>query len=402
MTYFRDVYKKRGNWWGATSKEQYLNVAKKYFEDYLLNSPTADTITLNNIEVMAGVQENKDDPNKITKYFLIGLDTEVNPGQLIYWYNDYWLVLQKEKRSFEAYNKVLAVRCNHNIKWIDSYGVLNETPAYLFGGMDNRVEDNFRIASGLMVMPQANKNIEIILPYMPIQSEQRFIIRNEAWRVLERDLVSVNGILYMYLIEDLVDSFTDNTTDSIADYDRIDSSTIDLGLTILNLAVGESFSFNPVLYKSGKAIAGAQFTYSSVGANIYFSISSNTILGLTFGSATIIVSSVDQPDLQATCTVNVLASGTPVVILQLVGDESIKWGRTRTYTALYNDGGVPSEVAATFTLINNESNLVSFVSQDSTSCSIIGNVDNLSGTVILRATTAYGTVDKTISVVSVW
>ena len=270
---------------------------------------------------------------------------------------------KKKKRSFEAYNKVLAVRCNHNIKWIDSYGVLNETPAYLFGGMDNRVEDNFRIASGLMVMPQANKNIEIILPYMPIQSEQRFIIRNEAWRVLERDLVSVNGILYMYLIEDLVDSFTDNTTDSIADYDRIDSSTIDLGLTILNLAVGESFSFNPVLYKSGKAIAGAQFTYSSVGANIYFSISSNTILGLTFGSATIIVSSVDQPDLQATCTVNVLASGTPVVILQLVGDESIKWGRTRTYTALYNDGGVPSEVAATFTLINNESNLVSFVSE---------------------------------------
>ena len=402
MTYFRDVYKRRGNWWGETSKEQYLNVAKKYFEDYLLNSPTADTITLNNIEVMAGVQENKDDPNKITKYFLIGLDTEVNPGQLIYWYNDYWLVLQKEKRSFEAYNKVLAVRCNYNIKWIDSYGVLNETPAYLFGGMDNRVEDNFRIASGLMVMPQANKNIEIILPYMPIQSEQRFIIRNEAWRVLERDLVSANGILYMYLIEDLVDSFTDNTTDSIADYDRIDSSTIDLGLTTLNLAVGESFSFNPVLYKSGKAIAGAQFTYNSVGAGIYFSITSNTIVGLAFGSATIIVSSVDQPDLQATCTVNVLASGTPVVILQLVGDESIKWGRTRTYTALYNDGGVPSEVAATFTLINNESNLVSFVSQDSTSCSIIGNVDNLSGTVILRATTVYGTVDKTISVVSVW
>ena len=402
MTYFRDVYKKRGSWWGATSKEQYLSAAQKYFEDYLLNSPTADDITINNIDVRAAIQDNKDDPNKITKYFLVGLDVGIRPGQLIYWYNDYWLVLQKEKRSFEAYDKALAIRCNYTLKWIDDFGVLNQTPAYLFGGMTNRVEDNFRIASGLMVMPQANKNLSIILPYYPIKSEQRFIIRSEAWRVLERDLVSVDGILYMYLLEDLVDSFTDNTTDSIADYDSLNNSYIDIGLSTLNLEVAETFSFNPILYKNDKRIDGAQFTYSSFGDGFYITINNNSITGLALGNTTLVISSVDQPDLQAICTINIVLSSTQTSVLQLVGDETIKWGRTRTYTVLYNTGGVPTEIAATFTLINNETNLVSFVTQDATSCTIKGNLENLAGIITLRATTAYGVVNKEISVVSVW
>ena len=154
------------------------------------------------------------------------------------------LYCAKKKRSFEAYNKVLAIRCNYLLNWIDDYGVLRQIPAHLLGAMSSRVEDNFRIASNLLVVPQANKNLKIILPYYPIKSEQRFIIHEEAWRVLERDLTSVNGgVLYLYLMEDLVDSSDDNIEEDIADIDKLNSSKIDLGIDSLNLEIGTNFYF---------------------------------------------------------------------------------------------------------------------------------------------------------------
>lgn len=401
MSYFTEVYKKRGSWWGETSKDQYLNIAKKYFEDYLLTSPNASSITFNNVEIVAAVHDNIQDENKISKYFLIGLDTEINQGDLIYWMESYWLVIQREKRNFEAYNKILALKCNYTLKWIDNYGVLNTSPSYIFGGMAAKVVDNFKMANGL-ISPQPNKNIEVILPYAPIKTNQRFIVRDEAWRVLERDLISVDGILYMYLAEDLVDSFDDNLVLDIADYDSLNSAYIDIGLTTLTLGVGGSFTFSPVLYKDNKVVEGAEFTYESREEDFYISINSNSITGLAAGVATFIVASMDQPELTTTCTINVASVGVAKNVLQLVGDSKIRWGRTRTYTTFYNNGGTPTEIASTFTLINNETNLVTFVTQGANSCSIIGNVNGLAGIVTLRATTAHGTIDKQIFVVSVW
>ena len=62
--------KKRGKWWGETSKDQYVNIAKQYFNDYLLNSPNADVVVLNDQEeIQAVISDNSDDENKITKFF---------------------------------------------------------------------------------------------------------------------------------------------------------------------------------------------------------------------------------------------------------------------------------------------------------------------------------------------
>lgn len=395
MTYFDDVYKKRGAWWGQTQKEQYTNIAIKYFEDYLLNSPDADGIILNGVNIQAAVRDNQDDENKLTKYFLIGLDYTVVVGDLIFWYDDYWLVLSKEKRSFEAYNKILAVRCNYSLKWVDDYGVLNTSPCYLFSSMSSKIQDNFKSANAILV-PQSNKFLEIILPYKPIANGQRFIIRSEAWRAVERDLVSVNGVLYISLVEEPLDNFDDNKVLGIADYNKLNSSYIDLGLTSLTLVAGESFTFGPILYQDKKLIEDVDFTYS-LSSNIAL-ISNGTLVGVTNGSATLTVSMTEQPELVATCVITIVASGETSTAVQLVGDDSIKCGRTRTYTVLENT----QEVNATFTLINNTDNLVSFHSATSTSCTLIANSSGATGTVTLRATTTDAVVDKVISIVSVW
>ncbi len=409
MSYLRDVYKKRGTWWGETSKEQYVNIAKKYFEDYLLRSPGATTVIINNLPIAAAVHDIKTSLNsisKLMKHFLFDLEVLIPIGTLIEWDGDNWLVLDKEQRSFEAYNKVMGVRCNHILKWVDSYGVLQETPAYVFGEMDKQAEDNFKMANGLLVIPGPNKNLQIVLPYYPIKSEQRFIIKGDAWRVLERDLVSVEGLLYMSLREDLVDSFDDDTTNNIADFHDLNSSIIDLGLSSMNLEIGKSFTFNPLLYQNDQLVLNPTFIYNlvqtpTVGIVPCATLTNGVITGISEGTATVYVSLEEQPELITSCSITIVASAEDKVVLQLLGDETIKWGRTRTYTVLYSAGGTPTEVEATFTILEDVSSLVS-ITTTATNCSILANSNGISGTFTLRATTAHGSVDKIISVVSVW
>ena len=400
MTYFDEVYKKRGKWWGETSKDQYLNIAKQYFNDYLLNSPNADSVTINGEEMTAVVSDNSDDENKITKYFLFDLSVPIEQGNLITWYGDSWIVLRKEKRSFEAYNKVLALRCNHTLKWVDDYGVLQETPAHILGTMSGRVEDNFRIASNLLVMPQANKNLKIVLPYHSIMSEQRFIINGEAWRVLERDLSSVNGVLYLYLLEDLVDSNSDSVEEDIANANKLNSSKIEIGLDALSIEVGNHFTFSPVFFNGGK-IEEVDFSISTTNSEI-LSINNYTVSALAKGSAEIIFSLVSNPSVKTICHVEVVDIAEDLNILQIVGAENIKWGATRTYTVLYGGSSIPSEIPATFEVFNNELSLVSLKSSTEGSCTLTANSDGRLGTIVLRATTDFGTVDKNIDVLSIW
>jgi len=400
MTYFDDVYKKRGNWWGTTSKEQYLNIGKKYFEDYLLTSPNADQITIHNIDTLAAIHDNKQDENKLTKYFLIPLDITVSVGDLTLWYDDYWLVLRKEKRTLESYNKVLVIRCNYNLKWIDDYGVLNECWCYLFSSMSNKVEDNFRTWNGL-ITPLENKFLEIILPFKTIPKNQKFIIQNEAWRMVEKDLISANGILYMSLIEDNVDRMDDNVSLDIANYTTLNNSYIDIGITSLSIETGESFTFTPILYKNGERIEGATFVLSTVDNPVYYNINNLTITGITNGSGVLIISDSNSL-LSTTCNINIISTSNITNILLIVGDENIKWGRTRTYTVFHHIGNTPVEINSTFTLLNNSNNFVTISSYDNTSCTLIANTSGLTGVVTLKATTIYGDITKDITVVSIW
>jgi len=395
--YYRDVYKRRGEWWGATSKEQYVNIAKKYFEDYLLSSPTADTIIVDRVSTQSGIMENKQDDTLMSKYFLIGLDIPVIEGSFIHWYNDDWIVIRKEKKTFEAYNKVLALKCNYTLKWVDSLGVLNAQRCYLYGHTQSKIEESFNTWNGVY-SPDPNKFLQVITPFVSIPLEQRFIIRDEAWKVTKKDLISVNGILYITMIEDRVDSNLDDLVNGVANNNNLNTSYIDLGITSLSLGTNESFTFSPVLYKNGQIITNVSFIYTN--ANNLIKITNSTVTAkTTLGNSAVLVS---YDDLITNCPINIASSIVNTSFVQIVGDENIKHGRTRTYTVFYNDGSTIEELNSTFVLLNNSSNLITTMTNDSTSCTLVANSIGTTGDITLRASTAYGDFDKIISVVSIW
>lgn len=396
--YYRDIYKRRGTWWGATTKDQYINISKKYFEDYLLSSPNADTIILDGVLMTAAIHENRQDDSRLSKYFLIGLENSVSIGQLIQWSGDSWLIIRKEKRTIESYHKVLALRCNYNLKWIDEYGVLTQTPAYMFGHMEQKINESFSQWRGTYVA-DGNKNLEIILPFIRIPDQQRFVINNEAWRAVEKDLTSVDGILYMTLIEDNINQFRDDSSQNIANIDQLGNSYIDLGMTTLSIAINETFTFSPVLYKDGKVVSNATFVYSL--NNTKSQIINSTIAGKAIGQSILTVS-LAETQLSTTCIINVTEAIINKNIVQIIGDEKIKWGKTRTYTTMYSDGTSPVEIEATFELFGNENGLVTVVNSDSISYTILANSNGKTGLIILKATTIHGIIEKEIAIVSLW
>lgn len=396
--YYRDIYKRRGTWWGANTKEQYINISKKYFEDYLLSSPNADTIILDGTSITVAIHENRQDDSRVSKYFLIGLENNISTGQLIQWNQEYWLVVRKEKRTIESYHKVLALRCNYNLKWIDDYGIIIETPTYMFGHMEQKINESFGQFRGTYVA-EGNKNLELILPFTRIPDQQRFIIKNEAWRAVEKDLTSIDGILYMTLVEDNVNKFADSELENVANINQLGNSYIDLGMTTLSIAVDETFTFSPVLYKDGKVISDAIFTYSL--NNIKSQIINSTITGKIVGQSILTVNLVGT-QLTANCTINIIETVINKNILQIVGDEKVKWGKTRTYTVIYTNGTTPVELEATFEIIGNDNNLISIANSDTTSLTIIANSNGKTGQIILRANTVHGIIEKEIAIVSLW
>jgi hypothetical protein len=398
MSYFNDVYRKRVETLGANPQEQYTSISKRYFADYLVNSPAAVSLLLNDIPTVAAVHSNREDESKISKYFLFDIDRIVNVGNLIVWDNEHWLIIQKEKRTIEAYSKVLAVRCNYELKWIDNYGKLQSQYCYLFGSLDSTIQNSFRISNGI-VFPKENRNLEIIMPFTTIPKKQRFIINEEAWRTVDRDLTSVNGILYMTLIEDLIAIPNDSLPNQVADYDKLNSGTIDLGLTSLSLNVGQSFTFAPSLMLNDQLASG--YTFSLATNNKLVTISGLEVTAVTAGTSTITCSLVEQPEVTTTCSVTIVSSGATISTLQILGDNNIKWGRTRTYTVFYYGTGSPVEIDSTFEIIGS-STLCTITDTTHATCSIKANSTGITGDIVLRATTLQGVVNKTISIASLW
>lgn len=395
MTYYNDVYKKRAKWWGDTSKDQYTSIAKKYFSDFLLRSPNAEDITLNNSSIRAAVLSQREEGNQDEKIFLIDHEEVAAPGSLIGWYGAVWIVMRVEKRSFESYNKITALMTNYTLKWTGRDGRVHNIPAYLQGAMTTRLEDNYRLASGQYVIPLPNKNLRVIIPSSPVQSEDRFIIKGEAWRVLDRDLVSIDGLMYLYLQEDLVNPGKDDVANEIAFQQRTKAKNLEIGMDTLSLGIGESFTFSPVLYEQGIPLSSS-FVLVIDGEEV---VSHNlTVQGAKEGATRAIVRSVEYPEIEASCQIMITEEAQePRLEMKIVGADTIKWGVRRTYNLL--EGGQPKNC---YYIVDPPTGLVSVIDAELNTITIEANKDNKVGEITLYAITNARTVEKKISVVSLW
>lgn len=225
MNYY-DVYKRRAGFLGSTPQERAFNSGILEFRRYLkYNQHTVRGLKRVKDETLFDgvILTDKEDENRVSQILLVDLETSLEPGDLVLWNDEHWLIYRSTTSSYQPHQKFYMVRCNYYIKWIDN-GELKESWIYLLGSKDSKIKDNFRTWHNV-ITPQPNKYIQIILPHttMPINTE--IIVLDEAWYLVDYDQNSVPGVVFMSFTETKVNLQRDDLENKIANIDQLKPET---------------------------------------------------------------------------------------------------------------------------------------------------------------------------------
>ena len=231
---YLDVYFSRVNHFGETPAERIKNSGIVAFEKWMAQSPfTVTDLSVERGYYFSGIIEtSKDRAEQKIMYLYVANDIPIVVGDILTWRQDNgaiekWLLLQQIHKVHAQYQTFQIIKCNYELKWIDTEGYLHRSWAYAVSSVDSKIKGNFRMWHSL-ISPQPNKFAEIIMPRPQLEGIDEdqlmrgitFIIENEGWRVVECDWTSVEGIAYMSLTEAKVNYNYDDRLIDVAETDR--------------------------------------------------------------------------------------------------------------------------------------------------------------------------------------
>lgn len=398
------VFQERSGNHGKTFKQVVQKQAQRDFKYLLQSSPNAIGVNINSKDgdltkvVTIVVKETE---TLAKRYFLCDKADQIKIGDFLYWGDSIWLMFKKERDTIEAYDKFEGIECRHFIQWIDKYGVLQETPCYLVAQTDEKVKSNFRTWNN-MITPQPNKFMEIITSRNNIQLGQKFLIDETAWFVVESDYISVKNIIYLSLTEDKKDLYTDDLENNIANIVDLNKFKLQVKDTEIDLGIGEEYQITSAIYLNGNKYSDEFIVEIIEGENLISMNENFKLTALSEGSVKLRICMEENNEVFEEMTINIVETAPETITYQFVGDESIKWGRTKVLQSVKNINGVAEPTVATFAVTDEQSLLASYEINNS-SVTITANDDNKIGTVLVSCTFEDGSqVNKIISVTSLW
>lgn len=398
------VFQERSGNHGKTFKQVVQKQAQRDFKYLLQSSPNAIGVNINSKDgdltkvVTIVVKETE---TLAKRYFLCDKADQIKIGDFLYWGDSIWLMFKKERDTIEAYDKFEGIECRHFIQWIDKYGVLQETPCYLVAQTDEKVKSNFRTWNN-MITPQPNKFMEIITSRNNIQLGQKFLIDETAWFVVESDYISVKNIIYLSLTEDKKDLYTDDLENNIANIVDLNKFKLQVKDTEIDLGIGEEYQITSAIYLNGNKYSDEFIVEIIEGENLISMNENFKLTALSEGSVKLRICMEENNEVFEEMTINIVETAPETITYQFVGDESIKWGRTKVLQSVKNINGVAEPTVATFTVTDEQSLLASYEINNS-SVTITANDDNKIGTILVSCTFEDGSqVNKIISVTSLW
>ena len=398
------VFQERSGNHGKTFKEVVQKQAQHDFKYFLQSSPNTIKVNINSKDgnsTRVATIVSKENEILAKRYFLCNKADQIKIGDFLYWNDSIWLMFKKERDTIEAYDKFEGIECRHRIQWIDSYGVLQETPCYLAAQTDEKIKSNFRTWNN-MITPQPNKFLEIITSRNNIQLGQKFLIDETAWFVVESDYISIKNIIYLSLTEDKKDLYTDDLENNIANIVDLNKFELRIKDSNIDLGIDEEYKITGEVYLNGNKYSDKILIEIIEGENL-ISIDENfNLTALSEGSVKLRVCMEENNEIYQEMIVNIKETAPEIVTYQLIGDESIKWGRTKVIQSIKNINGIAEPSVASFTVIDNNELLSSYEINNS-SVTITANNENKTGKFSIICTFEDNSqVEKIISVTSLW
>ena len=398
------VFQERSGNHGKTFKEVVQKQARHDFKYFLQSSPNAIKVTINSKEgkeTKVATILNKENETLVKRYFLCDIADQIDIGDFLYWGDSIWLMFRKERDTIEAYDKFEGIECRHKIQWVDSYGVLQNTPCYLVAQKDDQIKSNFRTWNN-MITPQPNKYLEIITCRNNIQLGQKFLIDETAWYVVESDYISIKNILYLSLTEDKKDIYVDDVTDNIANIVDLNKFEMRIKDKEISLDIDKEYKIAGEVYLNGNKYSDKIIIEVIEGTDLITINDNFTLTALSEGRVVLRICMEENNEIYQEMIINIVKNAPQNISYQLIGDESIKWGRTKVIQAVKVVDGVSTAIAASFKVVDEEE-LLSSYEINSSSVTITADTKNKVGNFTIICTFEDGsTVEKTIRVTSLW
>jgi len=199
-----------------------------------------------------------------------------------------------------------------------------------------------------------------------IELNQRFIIDKKAFKVTDINTVNLKGLIVLNLEAEGLE-VNDNVVDDIAD-DITHVYEIQVPDTI-ELQNGNTLQLNPVVYKDGD-IEVAELTYLS-GDELIATISNEGLItGVIIGATTITVGLKDS-DITKVITLNVVATASDNITVEITGDKNVKKGILENYTIKKYNNGVEIPQTYRMVILDGE-DLIEFTEVDGNTFTIKG------------------------------
>lgn len=397
---YLDVYFSRINHLGETTAERIRNGGIRSFEKWMAESPH----TIRNLSVERGIYfdgiilTSKDKEYEKIMFLEVALDIPIKVGDIMNWILDdgsveKWLLIQEEKKVNGTFRSFWIVRCNYYMKWIDEKGHLQASWAYFVSSLDSKIKGNFRTWNNL-ITPQPNKYAELLMPCYPIDRATNFIVEDESWTVVEYDHSSVPGVIYLSLTETKVNLIYDDTTNDIADLDKLAIYELSVPDVVQTFLVNEPINLTFTLMKNGVP-SNEEVEFISSDKKIA-KIVDDQLTAVAEGTVDIIVQLKQYPAIQKIISIKV-DSAKNEFSAYIEGSDTLRLDRAGSYM-LKGTENISGEVIFSI----DDTTLVKIIKVENNQCELRANSKNKLGKVILSANYNDVVYTKEISIIPLW
>lgn len=400
MSGYQDVYLSRVSRLGTSQKEIIENIQKLDFARNLKHSPNTEQLILKNKNISAIILTNKQDDSRVTLWMNTELSVDIEVGNEVFWKGEPWLVFKNTLSSNRSFNKSTIVKTNHKISWYNTQGILKEANCYAKSSMESIITENFRVGSAGVGIPMLQQTLQLIMPQTnDIDINQKVLIKGQGWKIIDYDNVSVDGLMYISLLEVAANPMVDNIADNIAG--PLVNWEIFYPYDSINIENGATLSVNPIVYKDGEPVEAVIKLTSN---NNKIIVNNKVVSGEEDESGVITILLTEYSEITRNLAVAFIAEPTEQISYHIRGKNLIKLTTNSIYNIIKYIDGVANVVTGTVSLtdLNGNSTNLATLSVSGNNYIVTANSDNLVGKVRLNVAVDGETIMKEIIVKPLW
>ncbi|MGV2885481.1 Ig-like domain-containing protein [Paenibacillus taichungensis] len=324
------------NYYSGFERNHFDEYAQNGFNELLDISPESYVVDINDQKLKAIIQQTTKD--NILQ--ILGNENSFEAGDIVNHKNEKYLIMLKPQFN-QMYQKSKMEMCNIDLKWIDDKGEIKSYPSVFYFN----TRSNFGVEEDkTLSLPDGRR--QTVLPEnedtVKLKRDARFIIGGEAFKVIDNDYVSDQGLVNLSFKSDSINTTTDNVELGIADYHKLAKYEISISNgEMLAIKVGDTLQLNVKTTKNGTPVE-IPLLFSSSDDSIATVSDTGLVFGIQKGSCSIQVSG---KGVSASIDLNIIEDLTPNYTAEIIGEDSIYNNRTSTYTVTFRNNG--SEVADT-------------------------------------------------------